>query len=109
MLGYTVRASDGEIGHVDDLLVDEETWAVRYMVVETGHWWSGHKVLVAPQWIGGVHWGDASVSVDLTQASVKGAPAYESSTELNRQRESGLYAHYGRGGYWAGGQAGPPL
>jgi uncharacterized protein YrrD len=107
VVGHTVRAIDGEIGHVDDLLVDEETWAVRYMVVQTGHWWRGHKVLVAPQWISGVHWSDSSVTVDLTQASVQGAPPFESSDELNRQRESGLYAHYGRGGYWGSSDSAP--
>lgn len=108
VVGYTIQASDGEIGHVADLLVDEDSWAVRYMVVETGHWWSGHKVLVAPQWISGVHWADSSVTVDLTQASVKDAPVFESAAELNREKESGLYAHHGRGGYWAGSK-GPPL
>jgi hypothetical protein len=106
VVGYTLQAIDGEIGHVADLLVDEDTWAIRYMVVETGHWWAGHKVLVAPQWISGVHWSDSSVSVDLTQASVKASPVYDSAAELNRQREEGLYSHYGRSGYWAGGDSG---
>jgi len=109
VIAYHVHASDGEIGHVSDLLVDEATWAIRYLVVDTSNWWFGHKVLIAPPWISGVHWPDQSVSVALTREAVKNAPAYESTAELNRQREETLYAHYGRSGYWAGGAPLEPL
>lgn len=101
--GYHVQALDGEIGHVEDLLVDEETWAIRYLVLNTSNWWMGHRVLVAPQWITGVHWSDESMAIDLTRASIQQAPPYDSSAELNRQREMGLYDHHGRKGYWADG------
>jgi sporulation protein YlmC with PRC-barrel domain len=102
VVGYHIHASDGEIGHVSDLLVDEANWAIRYMVVDTSNWWLGHKVLIAPPWISGVHWSDQSVSVALTRESVQNAPTYDSTAELNRQREESLYAHYGRSGYWNG-------
>ena len=103
VLGYQIHAIDGEIGHVEGLLVDEETWAIRYIVVNTSNWWMGHQVLVAPQWITGLHWADRSVSVQLTRDAVKASPPYESSAALNREREAGLYAHYGRPGYWSDG------
>ena len=101
VVGYHIHATDGEIGHVDELLVDEQTWAIRYMVVNTSNWWIGHKVLVAPQWITGVHWTDETVQVGLTRAAIQGAPPYDSTVALNRQREAGLYAHHGRNGYWS--------
>lgn len=101
VVGYHIHATDGDIGHVDGLLVDEETWAIRYMVVDTSNWWVGHKVLIAPQWVKEVRWSDQSVSVDLARDSVKHSPPYESTFEVNRQREMGLYDHYGRSGYWA--------
>jgi hypothetical protein len=50
-IGNHVHATDGDIGHVEDLLVDDQTRAIRYMIVDTGNWWGGHHVLVAPQWI----------------------------------------------------------
>ncbi len=100
VVGYHTHADDGEIGHVEDLLVDVETWAIRYMVVNTSNWWVGQKVLVSPEWITDVDWSHRTVSLDLTRASVKGAPPYDSTEELNRQLESGLYDHYGRSGYW---------
>ena len=50
--GYHIEATDGEIGHVEDFLVDDETWAIRYLVVDTSNWWLGHKCL----WLrGGSH------------------------------------------------------
>ena len=48
---YRIEASDGGIGHVQGLLLDEDTWAIRYLIVDTSNWWLGHQVLIAPQWI----------------------------------------------------------
>ncbi len=101
IIGYHIRATDGEIGHVSGLLVDEQTWAIRYLVIETSNWWVGHKVLIAPEWIDDVRWTDRTVTIDLTQKSVKNAPPYESTKQLNRQQETGLYRHHERSGYWS--------
>lgn len=103
VLGYRIHASDGEIGHVEDFLVDDKTWAIRYLVVETGNWWSGHKVLVAPTWITGVHWADESVSIDLSREAIKNGPSYEAEMALDRDHERDLYRYYGRSDYWGGG------
>ena len=59
VIGYAVRAEDGEIGHVKDLLVDDRAWAVRYLVVDTGHWWAGKTVLVSPGWFTRVGWDES--------------------------------------------------
>jgi hypothetical protein len=97
--GYHLSATDGEVGHVAGYLVDEQTWAIRYLVVDTSNWWMGHKVLIAPGWITGVHWTDKTVSVDLSRETVKGAPIYNPSTQWNRQMDVDLYRHYDRVGY----------
>ena len=99
--GYHIHANDGEIGHVSGFLADEETWAIRYLVVNTSNWWVGQKVLVAPPWIKGVHWSEQTVSVDLSRESIKNAPPFDSSNAWGRDEELGLYNHYGRRGYWA--------
>lgn len=101
VMKYHIEATDGDIGHVHNLLVDEETWAIRYMVVDTNNWWLGHEVLVAPQWIRGVRWADKMVSVALSQQAVKGAPLYDAAVPLSRAWEGDLYRHHGRAGYWA--------
>jgi hypothetical protein len=100
VIGYHIHATDGDIGHVQDLLVDDQTWAIRYLVVDTSNWWGGHRVLVAPQWIEAVSWPDAKVSVDLTRQAVKAAPRYDSAAQLDREKEEAMYQYYGRTGYW---------
>ena len=100
VIGYHIHASDGDIGHVESLLIDEKTWSIRYMVVSTSNWWVGRKVLVAPPWINDVRWTDRSVSLNMTCDAIKGAPLYDASEDLNRNLEIGLYEYYGRLGYW---------
>lgn len=98
--GYHVEAGDGEIGHVHGLLIDLDTWAVRYLIVNTSNWWMGHLVLVAPEWIDAIHWLGATVSVGLTRQQVKDAPEYEPGAMIDRDWEIGMFRHYGRTGYW---------
>jgi len=100
--GYAIHATDGEIGHVSGFLVDDETWAIRYLVVDTSNWWLGHKVLIAPMWITGLHWANQTVAVDLSRASVENAPSYNPAAPWGRDQEQSLYQHYGRSDYWSG-------
>lgn len=101
VIGYHIEATDGDVGHVQGMLVDEKTWALRYLIVNTSNWWLGHDVLVAPQWIHGVSWSERKVVVDLTRESVKAAPPYDPSAALSRESESDLYNHYGHKRYWS--------
>lgn len=98
--GYHIHASDGELGHVSGMLVDDQTWAIRYLVIDTSNWWMGNKVLVPPQWITGLDWAQSLVTVDMTQQTIKDAPKYESSLMLSRQQEHELYSYYDRPNYW---------
>ena len=99
----TIGATDGDMGQVEDLYVDDHAWAVRFLVVNTSNCWLGHKVLIAPQWAGGFHWSDQTVSVDLDRAAVKAAPACDPSASFDRHRETGLYTPCGRPPYWQTG------
>jgi len=98
--GYHVHATDGEIGHVQGYLVDERSWAIHYLIVNTSNWWLGHQVLLAPEWIEDVSWLYSKVNVDLSRDRIKGSPAYDPSLGMSRDSESGLYGHYGRSVYW---------
>ncbi len=97
---YHIHASDGEIGHVHGYLVDENSWAIRYIIVDTTNWWLGHQVLIAPEWFHDIDWEAEKVSVDLTRASVQTAPVYDENVKFGRLHEEALYAHYERVGYW---------
>jgi hypothetical protein len=98
--GYLIGASDGEIGHLDGFVVDDEAWAIRYIEVATQNWWPGKKVLVSPRWIVRVSWADSKVYVGLSREAIKDAPGYVESAPITRGYENQLYAHYGRPPYW---------
>jgi len=100
IIGYHIHASDGDIGHLQEMLVDEKTWSIRYMVVDTSDYWVGHEVLVSPDWVKRIDWDESKVTLDLLQQSVKDSPRFESSTELNRVQEAAIHQHYKRPTYW---------
>jgi hypothetical protein len=99
VLHYRVNAADGDIGHVEGMLFDDQTWAIRYLVVKTS-WWLGHRVTVAPQWIQGISWGRSEVLVKMTRQAIKDAPGYEPGVPLDRMEEELLHEHYGFPPYW---------
>lgn len=100
--GYHVQGSDEAIGHVQDFIVDEETWEVRYLVVDTSNWWFGKKVLVAPGWATRVSWPENKVYVDLSREVIKSAPEWKADVPIDREYEARLHDHYGRPAYWGG-------
>ena len=102
--GYEIQALDGEIGHVEDFIIDDETWAIRYLVVATRNWWPGKKVLISPQWIERVSWSESKVFVNLTRDAIKRSPEYTEALLLTRDYETGLHHHYNRQGYWVAEQ-----
>ena len=75
--GYHVQATDGEIGHVEDFLIDDGNWAINSLVIATGHWWSGKNVLVPPNAIARVSWEESKVFVNLPRSAVRQEPEYE--------------------------------
>ncbi len=100
VISYYIKATDGEIGHVEDFIVDDEGWVVRYMVVDTRNWLPGRKVLVAPGWIRSIDWHEKWVNVNLDQESIKTSPPFDPSAPINREYEVRLYDFYGRPSYW---------
>jgi hypothetical protein len=100
VLGYHLHGSDGAIGHVTDFLVDDGTWEVRYLVVDTGHWWTeSKKVLVSPRWATSVSWEEREVRVGLTRQAVLDSPEWSVSAALDRTFEARLRRHHGRREY----------
>jgi len=98
--GYHIDAVDGAIGHIDDFLVDDRTWALRYLVIDTRNWLPGRKVLVSPQWIESIHWETEKVSVELSTDAIKNSPEFDPSRPIDRRYEAELHAYYDRPHYW---------
>jgi hypothetical protein len=93
--GYHVAATDGEIGHIEDFLFDDETAKIRYVVVDTRNWLPGRNVLIAPEWISEIKWSESRVFVNATREAVRNSPEYNPATPLDRAYESRLHEHYG--------------
>lgn len=90
VIGYHVEALDGLVGHVHDLIVEDASWVVRYLVVETRNWLPGKKVLVSPLWAQDVEWRLHTVSVAQTKQEIESGPAYDPATFVDA--EDGLFS-----------------
>jgi hypothetical protein len=95
-------ASDGEIGRVNDFYFDDQNWAVRYLVADTGSWMPGRLVLISPHAFGNVYQGGNILLVNLTRQQLENSPPIESHKPVSRQYEELYYRYYGWPFYWRG-------
>lgn len=84
ILGYVIRAMDGEFGTTADFLLDREHWSVRYGVLDTGTWFPGRRVLVSPLSLGEPDWSDQSMPVSLSREAIEQGPTLEEGGRLLR-------------------------
>jgi len=100
VIGYHLAARDGEFGHVEDFILDDSTWHIRYMVVDTRNWLPGKRVLVTPQWIESIVWKERKVHLDLLQEAIRKSPEFDVKLPVSREYEERLLDYYGRPKYW---------
>jgi len=93
--GYHILASDGEIGHVEDFLVEDDDWSIHYLVVDTKNWWPGRKVLISPMSVRKIEWADRRVNLGADRQKVKDSPAYDPSMMVDPLYEENFHEHYG--------------
>ncbi len=98
--GYSVEATDGEVGTVETLYFDEATWAVRYLVVNVGNWLLPDKILLSPLSVASVDHDDETIHVDLSKEQVKNSPHIDAERPVSRQYEITLHDYYGWNPYW---------
>ena len=98
--GYHIQATDEPVGHVEDFLFDDESWAIRYFAIDTRNWLPGRHVLIATQWIDEVSWPERTVHVGLTRRQIEESPEYDPSNPPSRAYEADLHRHYRQPGYW---------
>jgi hypothetical protein len=98
--GHDIQAIDGDIGHVEDFILDDETWAIRYLIIDTRKRWLGTKVLLSPRWIERVSWNELKVFVNISCEAIKQSPEYTEGSLLTRDYETELHQHYHRQKYW---------
>jgi hypothetical protein len=107
VIGYRIQASDGEIGHVEDFVIDGEQWLICFVIVATRNWLAGRKVLVAPAWFASIDWSDRKAHVELTRNAVKNSPRYTPSEPIDARYVAELHDYYGQPNRSAGVAAAP--
>lgn len=100
LTGFRIHASDGEIGHVADFILDDGSWDIRYLVVDTRNWLPARKILLPPSVVTDIDWRNRVISVEATQQQVKDSPPYDSQITIDRLYEEMFRQHYGWVGYW---------
>jgi uncharacterized protein YrrD len=98
--GFDILATDGEIGHVEDFILGDDSWAIRYLVIDTRKWLPGKKVLVSPRCIAATDWAQGKVYINLSRKRVKQSPEYDSSKPISLEYEMLLDQYFNQPSYW---------
>lgn len=100
LLGLQVLATDTDAGTLGGLLIETESWSVRYLIVDTGLWLGGKQVLLSPRSVRSIDEEEGRVVVDVSDTDIAGGPEYDSRAELTRECEAFLHDYYGWPPYW---------
>ena len=109
LIGCSLQATDGEIGEVDEFYFDDQTWTIRYLILKTGNWLDGRKVLISPEALEKTTWKKGSLPVKLTKDQIRNSPTIDTEKPVSRQQEIELYEHYSWPNYWGSGMVGGEL
>jgi hypothetical protein len=93
--GCHIHATDGEIGHIEDFLVDDADWNIRYIKVDTRNWWPGQQVLISPFSVQEIDWAGKLVHIDVSRQRIKDAPPYDPSITVDGAYEEKFLTYYG--------------
>jgi len=94
VIGYHIHASDGEIGHVEDFLLQEADWSIHFLVVDTKNWWPAKKVLISPKLVRKINWAAEMVKLSVSRQRVKDSPEYSHGTRVDRAFERAFHNYY---------------
>ncbi len=100
LTNFSLKASDGEIGKIINFMVDDTSWIVRYLVIDTSKWLAGRKILLNPMWATSILWADHLVEMDLSKDQIQQSPEYDPFEPIEQVYEDRLYTHYGKPQYW---------
>lgn len=98
--GYNCQTSGENFGHIDDLIVADDTWTIRYLVIKTRTFLPGKKVLVSPMWAEKFAWSERKVYLSVSKNAIQNSPEFNPAAPINRSYEETLYDYYGRPVYW---------
>jgi hypothetical protein len=99
LIGYHIAANDGAIGHIENLLIDDSSWDIRYLVVDTRNWWPGEHVLVSPYAVREISWSEHRIELNVARYKVKASPKWDPAARMNQAYQKRLHGHYQWPGY----------
>jgi uncharacterized protein YrrD len=100
LTGFHIHATDGDIGHLSDFILEDESWQIRYLVVDTRNWLPARKVLLAPSAVLSTDWQARVIEVDATRQQIKESPPYDTEVAIDRLYDAMFHQHFGWTGYW---------
>jgi len=92
--GYHVHANDGDIGHVQDVLLDDAKWLILYVIIDTKNWWVGQHVLISPYAVTHLEYPDQKIRVDTTMAKIRSSPPWKPEELIDELYQAKLHHHY---------------
>lgn len=100
VFGYHIHAIDAEVGHLADMLLDDQIWMIRYLIVDLGNILPGKKVLLSPTWVEEINHSQQTIKIDLHKSTIEKSPEFDPNQPVNREYEERIYDYYGRPKYW---------
>ncbi|MFG6116356.1 PRC-barrel domain-containing protein [Halobacillus sp. MO56] len=95
-----VHGDNGKIGYIKDILIDDETWRIRYFIVDTSEWSTNESVLISPDWLQSVDWVDNDFYIDLKLETIEDGPNYKKEQQVTEELEEEVYRKYRKEPYW---------
>ena len=92
--GCHLQASDGAIGHLENFMVDDATWTIDYLIVDTRNWWPGKHVLLSPHAVKDINYLDGKIRLNVSRDQVKGSPPWDPVTAIERAYQRRLHSYY---------------
>lgn len=92
--GYTIKALDGDIGDVCDFIVDDVVWRLDFLVIDTGHWLPGKKVLISPHWVKEIDWENSTITINANVDRIKSSPEYHADEPFSEEHQLHIHNHF---------------
>jgi hypothetical protein len=93
--GYHIHATDGDIGHLSDVLIEDTDWSLRYLIVNTSNWWQGKEVLISPRSTQSIRWTEQLIYLGVTRDLIRTSPAYDAARTIDATFDADMASHYG--------------
>ena len=97
--GYDIEASDGAIGHLENVLLEDDDWGIRYLIIDTKNWWPGQHVLVSPYAVKEISWSKKQILLNVSREKVKASPPWAPLDLIDQAYEKRLHRYYDWPGY----------